>query len=475
MSLGFLILLFSCSNEVDYAAAQWLEWDKDTISYFPKEHWQKYKKPEDAGWSTDKLQEAKHFWEESESSAFLVIYDGAILVSWGEVDRRFLLHSARKSIYNGLFGIAADEGELNSGATLGELGVTDIFELTTLEKTAKLEDLFRFRSGVFIRGSGSLVRDYPERGSVKPGEKWFYNNWDMNVATAVLEQETKTSSESMFEARVANPLMMEHFRVMDIDEVYEENRSRFPSHPMKMSALDLARFGLLYLNNGKWKDQQIISSEWIETSTFPHSKLDDKDFGQGSDYGYNWWVSDDHFKRLGMYSARGILGQRLRVMPVADLVVVNLVNSYKRHNFKEEDQLELLDKILMARVSRPADNPELIELETTPILNTISDSIASRFLGKYTAPYKFDPELPTMDAVIEYRGNELIVDFQYGNPYKMIKIAENTYIMEDLDLIEEKRFPMKFFIDKKGKAAFRTELAFVLDKVTFRKNDGLDE
>ncbi|MEM6830446.1 MAG: hypothetical protein AAF551_08000, partial [Bacteroidota bacterium] len=113
--------------------------------------------------------------------------------------------------------------------------------------------------------------------------------------------------------------------------------------------------------------------------------------------------------------------------------------------------------------------------ETTPILNTISDSIASRFLGKYTAPYKFDPELPTMDAVIEYRGNELIVDFQYGNPYKMIKIAENTYIMEDLDLIEEKRFPMKFFIDKKGKAAFRTELAFVLDKVTFRKNDGLDE
>lgn len=52
------------------------------------------------------------------SSAFLVIYDGAVLVSWGEVDRRFLLHSAGKSVKNRLFGIAVDEKIMNPAMTL---------------------------------------------------------------------------------------------------------------------------------------------------------------------------------------------------------------------------------------------------------------------------------------------------------------------------------------------------------------------
>ena len=51
----------------------------------------------------------------------------------------------------------------------------------------------------------------------------------------------------------------------------------------------------------------------------------------------------------------------------------------------------------------------------------------------------------------------------------MIKVSENTYIQEDLDLIQEKRFPMKFFNDNDGRAAFKLELAFVLDEVKFKK------
>ncbi|MEM8967863.1 MAG: hypothetical protein AAGE93_15700, partial [Bacteroidota bacterium] len=84
ISLSLLVFLFSCTNEVDYSSAKWLAWDKDTVSNFPEQHWKKYKTPEDAGWSTKKLEEAKRFWQESQSSAFLVIYDGAVLVSWGE-------------------------------------------------------------------------------------------------------------------------------------------------------------------------------------------------------------------------------------------------------------------------------------------------------------------------------------------------------------------------------------------------------
>ena len=118
---NLLFFLFSCSNEVEYSSAQWLEWDKNTVSYFPEQHWKKYKTPEEAGWSTEMLEEAKRFWEKSQSSAFLVIYDGAILVSWGETDRRFLLHSVRKSLDIVMYGLAVDAGlvDLSSSYTKG--------------------------------------------------------------------------------------------------------------------------------------------------------------------------------------------------------------------------------------------------------------------------------------------------------------------------------------------------------------------
>jgi CubicO group peptidase (beta-lactamase class C family) len=51
----------------------------------------------------------------------------------------------------------------------------------------------------------------------------------------------------------------------------------------RMSARDLARFGLLFLRRGRWKNQQIISSDWIRESTASHSK-----WGQEGGYGYMW-------------------------------------------------------------------------------------------------------------------------------------------------------------------------------------------
>jgi CubicO group peptidase (beta-lactamase class C family) len=75
----------------------------------------------------------------------------------------------------------------------------------------------------------------------------------------------------------------------------------------------MAKYGLLYLQNGRWEDQQIISEEWIAESTFTHTV-----FYQGYGYGYHWIT----FPAFNGYAAFGAGGQGIFVIPKYDLVII---------------------------------------------------------------------------------------------------------------------------------------------------------
>jgi CubicO group peptidase (beta-lactamase class C family) len=87
-----------------------------------------------------------------------------------------------------------------------------------------------------------------------------------------------------------------------------------------MSARDLARFKLLYLDGGNWRDRQIVPAQWVKDSTRAYSQ---SDFGPIPDagYGYLWWTG---FGRLppGTFFAAGAGGQFAFVIPAADLVFI---------------------------------------------------------------------------------------------------------------------------------------------------------
>jgi hypothetical protein len=74
---------------------------------------------------------------------------------------------------------------------------------------------------------------------------------------------------------------------------------------------DMARFGLLYLNRGKWNGRRIISESWVENSTRRHVAAT-----LFADYGYQWWGDGDYYMGVG---ARG---QYIFVVPAKDLVAV---------------------------------------------------------------------------------------------------------------------------------------------------------
>jgi len=66
----------------------------------------------------------------------MVVHDGAVLAAWGDVERRFLCHSMRKSFLSALYGIHLDQGTLRRDATLRELDIDDEPPLTEKERAA---------------------------------------------------------------------------------------------------------------------------------------------------------------------------------------------------------------------------------------------------------------------------------------------------------------------------------------------------
>ena len=289
---------------------------------FPGEKWT-FKKPQDMGWSAEKLKAAKASWDKNGGTAFMVIDRGFAVISWGDTEKKVNCHSVRKSFLSALYGIYPDK--LKTSETLKDLNLREKSPLTETEKKATVADLLKARSGVYLPAAYETDRmkeKRPKRGSHEPGKFWYYNNWDFNALGSIFEHRTKEKIFSAFERKIARPLNMS-FKAAD-GKYVKDKASLHSAYPFYMSASDRARFGLLFMRNGKWKDKQIIPEKWITESTASYSKA-----GTGIGYGYMWWVSTGQW-HLGnkikgkAYSARGVWGQYIVVLPEHELVIVQV-------------------------------------------------------------------------------------------------------------------------------------------------------
>lgn len=89
-----------------------------------------------------------------------------------------------------------------------------------------------------------------------------------------------------------------------------------PGYGLCMSAEDMAKIGLLCLNNGRYDNKQIISCEYMEEMTCPRNV--ETDHFRGMDYGYLWWIIDRQKK---IYSAIGNSGNVIYINPEKKIVV----------------------------------------------------------------------------------------------------------------------------------------------------------
>jgi len=324
-------------------------------AHFPSAHWETLTDAEAraAGWSREKLAEVRAHAQTLNTEAVMIVTRGKTLDAWGPIDRKFNVHSIRKSFLSALCGMQAEAGKLKLGTTLAELGMDDNPPtLTEVEKRATVHDLLKSRSGVYhpaLYETARMKAQRPARHSHSPGTFWYYNNWDFNVMGVIYERVAGAGIYEDLKRHIATPLGMEDFEATD-GAYFTGADSVHRAYPFRMTARDLARFGLLYLRGGQWNGKQVVPAQWVRDSVKAHS-----DAGNAGGYGYYWWVAKGgvHFANVtlpdGSYSARGAGGHYVLVVPPLDLVIVHRVNTDIPGRSVESAQFgELVRRILLA-------------------------------------------------------------------------------------------------------------------------------
>ncbi|MEM7454388.1 MAG: serine hydrolase [Planctomycetota bacterium] len=368
---GWLLLLFVVQPSI----AQ-----QHVSTRVPAETWLAFEQTSDAGFTVDLADQLIEQCVPSGASAVLVIYDGAVLFSWGDVEKRYMCHSCRKSFMSMLYGIHVAEELIDLEKSLAELGIDDKQQLSAEEQTATVSDLLKSRSGIYHPAAyepQSMKNNRPERGSHIPGEHWWYNNWDFNTSLTILEQEAGEKFFESFDERIAQPIGLQDFRLGD-GYYHLEPESMHPAYPFRLSARDMARIGLLMANGGRWADQQIIPPDWVRESTEPHSETGN--WNGFSGYGFMWWIGTAGGCKV--FSAQGTGGNSIYIISDRKLVFVFRADTFKGGSTGSRPRWNIVNAVLDAQSGAATGDPKLVEVEDTTQLPDpveLSDEYLAQF------------------------------------------------------------------------------------------------
>jgi CubicO group peptidase (beta-lactamase class C family) len=269
-------------------------------------------------------------------------------------DYVYNIQSATKSVVSALTGIALEKGEIRSiDETLcSHLPRYEKFVCNEQNKNITLRQLLTMSTGLawdeqtydYMDERNSLAIAANERDQfvhlfskplVKSNAPVFaYNSLNHLLINAVLLNATHLANKEELTERLLKPLGIEKSNISD---------------PTPMGVIgdiglrprDMLKFGLLYLNKGKWKGEQIVSANWIEESTTPKIKP-----RPSLGYGYFWWTRDFDWngKKVSSYFAWGYGGQYIFVIPEVQLVIV--MSGSKWGTDPEDQAMEMVEEII---------------------------------------------------------------------------------------------------------------------------------
>lgn len=165
----------------------------------------------------------------------------------------------------------------------------------------------------------------------EPGKEFIYLSGNTQLLAMVIEKATGEKLSDYVSKHFWKPMGAENDALWQLDD---ENGIEKAYCCIASNARDFARFGKLYLQNGKWNGKQILDSAFVEKCVTPK-------FKESPQYGYGWWIADDIGKKA--YFMQGHLGQYVIVIPEDDLIIVRL--GHKRGQ-REEGKLHRSDLYL---------------------------------------------------------------------------------------------------------------------------------
>lgn len=318
--------------------------------------------PEQAGYSSEKLEKLRELLATKGSQSMILLHGGKIFFEWGDIRKKILVHSMRKALLSSLMGIYVERGIIDPQRTLAQLDIDDAPDrLSETEKSARLIDVLKSRSGVYHAAAAeaeSMANSRPARGQHPPGTHFYYNNWDFNVAGHVFEAASGMRIYDAFHQFIAQPLgMLDYHNKIDAklgnpdaDGFYqlEPERSRFPAYHFRMSVHDLALYGQLMLERGRWQGQQLVPATWIASSTQPYSITEPK---YGLAYGMLWDVIvPPNAETTPSFFHTGVGVHMLGIYPQHKLVMVHRVDTENAFSFHDGDLYRVIRLMHEARL-----------------------------------------------------------------------------------------------------------------------------
>ena len=147
----------------------------------------------------------------------------------------------------------------------------------------------------------------------KPGQKFRYSSGDTQLLGMVIEKATNTNLSEYLRNNFIIPMGFENQALWQLDS--EENGMEKAYCCFASNAKDFARFGKLYKNNGKWNNEILLDSTFINKATNPV-------FDTSPYYGYGWWLYNYNGKKV--FTMNGHRGQFVIVFPEEDIIIVRL-------------------------------------------------------------------------------------------------------------------------------------------------------
>lgn len=290
--------------------------------------------PEPRGWTASGLDRVFDYAKTLGTDSLVIVTDGVVVRSMGDLARRYDVHSVRKALLSAAVGQHLGTGprQIDLEATLADLGIDDRpGPLTPTQRQAKVLHLIKSISGINhpAAAAAGQQRDLDTRlgrGENAPGTIWAYNNWDYNALTSVFEERTGLSVHEAFRRGVAERIGMQDLAPNSTYYIHEPELSRHRAAMFRMSARDLMRLGQLYLAKGSWEGRDILSPEWIERITKDATATGDAGLGAG--HGYLWWIpGPETGLPPGTFWAAGLGFQALFVVPAWRTVIVHQANT----------------------------------------------------------------------------------------------------------------------------------------------------
>jgi CubicO group peptidase (beta-lactamase class C family) len=293
--------------------------------YWPTDGW-RTSTPEEQGMDSELLAEALDFLQEQNGfniHSLLIIRNGHVVTDsyfYPFAQSRSLhdLASATKSFTSSLIGIAIGQGYIES---VGQ-PVLDFFpdrsvaNVDANKEAMTVEDSLTMSSGLECSHSPpdktthemvdspdwvQFALDLPM--AAEPGSRWVYCGPDSHLLSAIIQETSGMNALEFAQQHLFGPLGISDAIWSSDPQGYSHGWSN-----MILTPHDMAKLGYLYLNEGEWDGQQVLSTDWVTAATSPSPS--------NSDYGYQWYL------RPSGYYANGAGGQRIFVFPDLDMVVV---------------------------------------------------------------------------------------------------------------------------------------------------------